>query len=103
MLPNAPTVHQEDIDQQEVLSVLFYDVQYDSEANIRTSEIDMSHLISRCTAIAANDRSTRTIGIAVIVIPNSAEEWLTTRIKSCVGSYFRNGYEKGIKPESPAW
>jgi len=48
-------------------------LQYVSEANIKTSEIDISHLISRCTAIAANDRSTRTIGIAVIVIPNSAE------------------------------
>jgi len=56
--------------------------QYVSEANIRTSEIDMSHLISRCTAIAAKDRRTRTIGIAVIVIPNSAEFWETTRIKS---------------------
>lgn len=58
------------------------DVQYVSEANIRTSEMDISHLISRCTAIAANDRSTRTIGIAVIVTPNSAEFWETTRIKS---------------------
>lgn len=57
-------------------------VQYVSEANIRTSETDINHLISLCTAIAANDRSTRTIGIAVIVIPNSAESWATTRIKS---------------------
>ena len=56
--------------------------QYDSAANIRTSEIDISHLISRCTAIAAKDRSTRTIGMAAIVIPNSAEFWETTRIKS---------------------
>lgn len=49
---------------------------------MRTSEMDINHLISRCTAIAANDRSTRTIGIAVIVIPNSAELWETTRIRS---------------------
>ena len=64
-------------------------VQYVSEANIKTSEIDINHLISRCTAIAAKDRSTRTIGIAVIVIPNSAEFWETTRIKSWTGSHFR--------------
>lgn len=44
--------------------------------------MDISHLISRCTAIAANERRTRTIGIAVIVTPNSAELWETTRIKS---------------------
>lgn len=66
----------------ESLLGIFYYVQYDSEASIRTSEMDMSHLISRCTAIAANDKSTRTIGIAVIVMPNSAESWATTRIKS---------------------
>lgn len=66
----------------ESLVGIFYYVQYDSEASIRTSEMDMSHLISRCTAIAANDKSTRTIGIAVIVMPNSAESWATTRIKS---------------------
>jgi hypothetical protein len=66
-------------------------VQYVSEANMRTSVMDINHLISRCTAIAAKDRSTRTIGIAAIVIPNSAESWATTRIKSCIRSHFRRG------------
>lgn len=47
----------------------------------------MSHRISRCTAIAANDKSTRTIGIAVIVMPNSAELWATMRIKSWIRLY----------------
>jgi len=79
---NAPTVRQRSGDQRGGHSGSCDHVQYVSEANIKTSETDINHLISRCTAIAAKDRSTRTIGIAVIVIPNSAEFWATTRIKS---------------------
>ena len=78
-------------------------VQYVSEANIKTSEMDISHLISRCTAIAAKDRSTKTIGIAVIVIPNSAEFWATTRIKSYIESHFRHRRERVHKLQLPAW
>lgn len=78
----VPTEDQYGVDQRESFPGILDYVQYDSEANIRTSEMDMSHLISRCTAMAAIDRSTRTIGIAVIVMPNSAELWATTRIKS---------------------
>jgi hypothetical protein len=71
---DAPTVNERGVDQRRWSFLVPSEyVQYDSEANIKTSEMDMSHLISRCTAIAANDKSTRTIGIAVIVMPNSAD------------------------------
>ena len=42
------------------------------------------HLISRCTAMPQSTSSTRTTGMAAMVIPNSAELLFKTTMRSCI-------------------